>query len=135
MTRRLFTFGGIAVVVAGVAIILWLQSGPDPREFTYLTAPRLTHLQPQRMLVVEATGDPNVVSAGAIKLLFPAYFKTNGVSRMQPPSAPRARWPRSLDTPGIEWVGRYALPVREQVTEVPAVSVPDGLRVSLESWE
>jgi hypothetical protein len=135
MAKKLFLLGGVAVVMVGVAAVLWLRSGPDPAEFTYLTAPRLTHLQPQRMLVVEATGDPNVVSAAAIKLLFTAYFKTNGVSRMQPPPAPRARWPRSLDTPGIEWVGRYALPVGEHVTEVPAVSVPDGLRVSLETWE
>jgi hypothetical protein len=135
MTRRLFTFGGLAVVVASAAVVLWLRSGPDPAEFTYLRSPRLTHLPPQRMLVVEATGDPDVVSAGAIKLLFATYFKANGVSRMQPPPAPRARWPRSLDTPGIEWVGRYALPVGEQVTDVPAVLVPDGLRVSLETWE
>jgi hypothetical protein len=135
MMRKSFIVGSIAVVIAGVAAAIWLRSGPDPAEFTYLMAPHLTHLQPQRMLVVEATGDPNVVSAGAIKLLFATYFKSNGVSRMQPPPAPRARWPRSFDTPGIEWVGRYALPVGEQVTEVPAGPVPAGLRVSLETWE
>ena len=136
MTRKLFLIGGAALLaIAGMVAVLWLRSGPDPSDFTYLTAPRVSHLQPQRMLVVEATGDPNVVSAGAIKLLFTAYFKAKGVSRTQPPPAPRARWPRSLDTPGIEWVGRYALPVGEQVTEVPAVTVPDGLRVSLETWE
>jgi hypothetical protein len=37
--------------------------------------------------------------------------------------------------PGIEWVGRYALPVGEDVTTVPAVSSSGGLRVSLETWE
>ena len=136
LTKRTLMSGGIAVmVIVAVVGVLWLRSGPDPSAFAYLKAPRLTHLDAQRMLVVEATGDPNVVSAGAIKLLFATYFKTNGVSRMHPPPAPRARWPRSLDTPGIEWVGRYALPVGEQVTEVPAVSAPDGLRVSLETWE
>jgi hypothetical protein len=63
--------GGVAVVViAGVIGVFWLRSGPDPSQFTDLTAPRLTHLEPQRMLVVEATGDPNVVSGSAIKFLF-----------------------------------------------------------------
>ena len=136
MAKRTFLFGGVAVVIiAGVVAVFWLRSGPDPSAFAYLTAPRLTHLDAQRMLVVEATGDPNVVTGGAIKLLFGTYFKANGVSRTQPPPAPRARWPRSLDTPGIEWVGRYAVPVGEQVTAVPAVSAPGGLRVSLETWE
>jgi hypothetical protein len=135
MTRKFLLSGGVAVAIASVAAVLWLRSGPDSSEFAYLTAPRLTHLQPQRMLVVEATGDPNVVSGGAIKLLFATYFKANGVSRMQPPPAPRARWPQSLSTPGIEWVGRYALPVGDRVTTVPAVSAPGGLCVSLETWE
>ena len=135
MTRKLFLFAGVAAVIAGVAAVLWLRSGPDPSQFTFLMTPRLTHLEPQRMLVVEATGDPNVVSGGAIKLLFATYFKASGVSRTQPPPPPRARWPRSLDTPGIEWVGRYALPVGQQVTAVPDDSSPDGLRASLETWE
>jgi hypothetical protein len=135
MTRKLFLVGGGAMVIAAVAAVLWLRSGPDPSEFTYLTSPRLTHVEPQRMLVVEATGDPNVVSGGAIKFLFATYFETNGVSRAQPPPPPRARWPRSFDTPGIEWVGRYALPVGDQVTALPALSPPDGLQVNLETWE
>jgi hypothetical protein len=136
MTKRTSLFGGVAVLaIAGVVAVFWLRSGPDPSAFAYLTAPRLTHLDAQRMLVVEATGDPNVVTGGAIKLLFGTYYKANGVSRTQSPPAPRARWPRSLDTPGIEWVGRYAVPIGEQVTAVPAVSAPGGLRVSLETWE
>jgi hypothetical protein len=134
MRRKLFLFGGLALITSAVGAALWLRSGPDPAEFTYLRSPRLTHLEAQRMLVVEATGDPNVVSAGAIKLLFASYFKVNGVSRTQPP-APRARWPQSIDTPGIEWLGRYALPVGDRVTALPAISAPDGLRVSLETWE
>ena len=135
MTKKLSMFAGVAVVIAVVAAVLWLRSGPDPSAFAYLTTPRFTHLDAQRMLVVEAIGDPNVVTGGAIKLLFGTYFKANGVSRTQPPPAPRARWPRSLDTPGIEWVGRYALPVGEQVTSVPVVSPSGGLHVSLETWE
>jgi len=33
-------------------------------------------------LVVEVTGDPNVVGARAFKLLFNAYYKTEGVTRL-----------------------------------------------------
>jgi hypothetical protein len=52
------------------------------------------------MLVVEAAGDPNVVAASAFKLLFSTYFKLDGVSRIERPPAPRARWPRPQDTQG-----------------------------------
>ena len=78
MTRKLFVFGGIAVGIAGVAAAVWLRSGPDPAEFFYLRAPHVTHLPPQRMLVVEATGDPNAVSAGGATV---PLSKTRGFDR------------------------------------------------------
>ena len=59
----------------------------------------------QRMLVVEAAGDPNVVGAGAFKLLFSTYFKLDGVSRIGGPPAPRARWPSPKETPKDKWLG------------------------------
>jgi hypothetical protein len=103
------------IVAAGVGV-WWWSRGPDASQFVALREPRLTRMTDQRMLVVEATGDPNVVAGAAFKLLFRTYFTLPGVSKAGPQPAPRARWTFSLDTPRHEWRGRYALPVPESVS-------------------
>ena len=120
----------LGCVVALAAVVLWLRSGPDPGRFAELQQPRLTRLEAQRMLVVDATGDPNAVASGAFKTLFAAYYKVNGVSRMSRPPAPRVRWPRILDAPKAEWQGHYGLPL-------PADSTFDGAAqgAAIETWE
>jgi hypothetical protein len=87
----------------------------------------------QRMLVVEAAGDPNVVGASAFKLLFSTYFKLDGVSRIGRPPAPRARWPRPQDTPKDTWLGQYALPLPESVA-TPSVESTGAQRTVITTW-
>lgn len=135
MNRKLMVIGAAAVGVIGLGGVLWLRSGPDPSQFTHLTAPRFTHMDSQRMLVVETVGDPSVVSGKAIELLFKAYFKADGVSRMHTPPAPRARWAVLPEAPRTTWVGQFGLPVSERVTSVTAVPAEAGLRVTLKTWE
>jgi hypothetical protein len=84
----------------------------------------------QRVLVFEATGDPNVVGAHAFESLFKAYFKLEGVSRMSRPPAPRARWPHPADTPKDKWVGQYALPIPNTVAAAAAAS-----GVTADTWD
>ena len=135
MKRTIIVAVFIIAAVAATTVVLWWRSGPDASQFAHLAAPRITHLENQRMLVVEAVGDPNVVAGRAFKLLFAAYFKTEGVSRMASPPAPRARWPQPLETPRSEWVGRYALPVPHQATAAPTMPAEPGLRIGFETWE
>ncbi|OFW27126.1 MAG: hypothetical protein A3H97_13265 [Acidobacteria bacterium RIFCSPLOWO2_02_FULL_65_29] len=116
-STRLLTIA--ARTVAGGVAALWWRSGPDASQFAHLREPRLTRLGDQRMLVVEAAGDPNVVGAGAFKLLFSTYFKLEGASRIGRPPAPRARWARPQDTPKDKWLGQYGLPCRTLSRRLP----------------
>jgi hypothetical protein len=117
------------VIMAGV---MWFRSGPDPAQFAYLKDPRIVHMPDARMLVVEATGDPNVVGGRAFKTLFATYYKLDGVSRRQRPPAPRARWTQPAETPKAQWAGRYALPIPDAVKALPFAQ--SELPTTLGTW-
>jgi hypothetical protein len=125
---------GLAVVGVGGASVLWLLRGPDASEFAHLRSPRLTRLGDQKMLVVEAAGDPNVVGADAFKLLFSTYYRIDGVSRMGRPPAPRARWRSPETTPKDQWIGQYALPLPDSAGAAPGAS-SGGLRAAITTWQ
>jgi len=113
--------------------VLWLRSGPDPAQFAHLKDPRLTRLPDQKMLVVEAAGDPNIVGSRAFGLLFSTYYKLDGVSRAQHPPA-RARAGLARRNAEADWVGYYALPVPEGVSALPAATGEPELRIALSTW-
>jgi hypothetical protein len=81
----------------------------------------------QKVLVVEAKGDPNVAGQSAFGLLFKTFFSLPGAQM----AAPRARWLGAGDKPKDQWVGLYALPLPATVTELPAGTT--GVRI--ETWE
>jgi hypothetical protein len=66
-----------AILVLGLAVLAMIliaglmlfRSAPDPSQVAYLKDPRIVHKPDERMLVVEATGDPNVVGGQAFKTL------------------------------------------------------------------
>jgi hypothetical protein len=123
----------VTLIVAGGVAVWWWSRGPDASQFVALKEPRLTRLTDQRMLVVEATGDPNLVAGAAFKLLFKTYFSLQSVSRVGPQPAPRARWTFSVDTPRNEWRGRYALPVPEAVSDLAETSA-GPMPVVIATW-
>lgn len=108
---------------AGVAV-------PTPVESS-----EILQMSNQRMLVVEAKGDPNIAGASAFGLLFQLYYSIPETPKGPAQPAPRARWPFSLDTPKTEWIGLYAMPVPESVTELPPHQPAPGMKVSLTEWE
>jgi hypothetical protein len=126
----------IVVVVGVIAVFMYyMMQGPDLTKYASLKEPQISTVPDQKMLVVEAKGDPNVAGEKAFGLLFQMYFKMKGTPKGPGQPAPRARWPIALDTPKTEWVGLYAMPVPETTTELPEYEAAPELKVSLTTWE
>jgi hypothetical protein len=124
----------IAAIIT-VSALLLTASGPDPAQFEYLKQPHMRTMADQKVLVVEATGDPTAAGGEAFGLLFKTYFGLKGVPKSRRNLAPRARWPLSLDTPKDQWVGRYAMPVPDSITSLPdQPTSTSGLREELTTW-
>jgi hypothetical protein len=115
-----------------------MAKGPNILQFEHLKEPKVSTMKDQKMIVVEAKGDPNIVGEKAFGLLFKSYFRIKGTSKGPKQPAPRARWPISLDVPKSKWVGFYAMPVPEQTSQLPEYKAETGLtgfKVELTTWE
>jgi len=133
-TKSYSISGIIAVVVFLIVAALYLFSqGPDLGKYDFLKEPRITRMANQRMLVVTAQGDPNVVGSKAFKLLFKTYYKIPGVPR-RIMLAPRARW---AGDPQVKssWTGFYAMPVPDGIASLPLIDSEPGYKVELATWE
>lgn len=129
--------GGVILVVAVivVALVFFMMRGPDLSQYEPLKAPRITTMKDQKMIVVEAKGDPNVVGKKAFGLLFKTYYKIEGVAKGPKQSAPRARWSGDFTGSKSKWTGRYALPVPENAGTLPEINAEAGYKVDLTTWE
>jgi hypothetical protein len=125
----------VLVVVAVISVPLMAQES-NVSQFEYLKEPKISTQKNQKMLVVEAKGDPNVIGGKAFGLLFQLYYSMPETPKGPMQAAPRARWPVSLvDKPKSTWIGAYALPVPETITELPQHEAQEGLKASLATWE
>jgi hypothetical protein len=126
----------VVAVLIGVAALFVMPHGPKFEDVKHLLEPRIATLPDQRVLVVEAKGDPAAVAGEAFGLLFKTYFKLKGVPKGPKQPAPRARWPLSLNTPKEQWIGRYAMPVPDSVSSLPEqTATASGLHAELATWE
>ncbi|NQT62311.1 MAG: GyrI-like domain-containing protein [Candidatus Marinimicrobia bacterium] len=117
-----------------LAIIFLMGCGKKFEEYEYLSDPQISEKAPQKMLVYEAKGDPNETVGEAFGALISTFFKLKKAHDMDM-VAPRARWPKSADTPKDQWVGIYAMPMAETVTEIPAEILSEHPALILETWE
>jgi len=101
----------------------------------HLRDPKVSTRKNEKMLVVEARGDPNLVGTKAFRLLFQLYYSLKETPKGAGQAAPRARWPLSLETPRSEWIGLYGLPVPETIRDLPPHQATEGLKASLTTWE
>lgn len=117
-----------ALWTAGSALVLFAAGGlQDLSKFESLKEPQIRQMPAQKMLVVEAKGDPNIVAQNAFSLLFKTFFSLPGAQM----TAPRARWLNTVNSPKNEWMGLYGLPLPDSVK-----SLPQGVTgVRLETWE
>ena len=81
-------------------------------------APYLTERPTHRVAVLESRGDPAKVAPDIVPRLYAAVGA---------PAPLRARWPNAHLAPKDEWIGLWALPVADNVTEVEGVLI--------EEWE
>lgn len=132
LKKTVITSAIIFVVLAAVLFIL--MKGPDLSSYEPLREPRIATMQDRKMLVVEAKGDPNVVGKEAFGLLFRTYYRIEGVPKWPNQPAPRARWSGDMNDK-TSWTGRYALPVPDKVSALPAVEAEPGLTAALVTWE
>lgn len=132
--HRKVTIAILIIVVIVVALYLFMMKGPDLTQYEPLKDPRITTMKDQKMVVVVAKGDPNMVASKAFSLLFKTYYKIEGVAKWPKQPAPRARWSGDFKVPS-ELLGRYALPVPESVGVLPTVDAEPGYKVELTTWE
>lgn len=123
-TMRISAFG---ILTATIVILNLSLGAQDFSQYEKLKTPRITKKPNQKMLVVEAKGDPAVVAKEAFTKLFGSYFKLPGAKL----AAPLGRWLADLTGPKEDWMGFYALPLPESVT-----TLPEGMEgVKIEEWE
>ncbi len=116
-----------------LATILLVGCGKNLKEFDYLLEPRIIDKAPQKLLVYEVVGDPNVAAGEAFGALFSTFFKLKKEHKMDM-AVPRARWPKPIETPKDEWLGIYAIPVNDSVMAIPEKSQREYPKLKLETW-
>jgi hypothetical protein len=113
----------IVLVLSGLTS---LAQSNNVTQFEGLKQPRISTKKNQKMVVVEAKGDPNVIGGQAFGLVFQLYYRMPETPKGPLPAFPRARWPESLQAPKTEWTGLYALPVSETVAQLPPHEPQEG---------
>ena len=126
MDKKLAVF--FAAVISSVLLGC---GGPDLKQYESLKEPAINKIQDQKVLACELKGNPNDTSMQGIKAVFKVYYGLKGVPGSV---APRARWPLSLDTPKNEWVGVFAVPVPDSITEIPDQK-DAKVNVELKTWK
>ena len=130
ITRTLIVL--VAIVLSSVTA---MAQSNNVTQFEHLKQPKISTKKNQKMLVVEAKGDPNVIGGRAFGLVFQLYYSLPETPKGPRQAFPRARWPESLQGPKAEWTGLYALPVPETVAQLPQHETQAGLKASLATWE
>ncbi len=123
------------LVVLALLIIFSMPRTPDVAQYQYLKEPQIRTMANQKVIVVEAKGDPNVVGKEAFGLVMKTYFRTKGIPKGRTMTPPKARWWMPLETPKAQWVGLYAMPVPDTVSAIPEGTTKSGLKVVLDTWE
>jgi len=128
----------IALLAVVAAIIFWFiggPKGPKLKDVEYLKEPRLAERLPQQVILVELTGDPTTTVKAGCAALFKTYYKLPGISKNGKAPAILARWPKSVETPRSEWLGRFALPVPSGITNLPETTTGAGaINPTLTTW-
>lgn len=100
--------------------------------------PEIVEMPAMKMAVVLSKGDPNVVGENVFPAMYGSLFtlkfdrKKAGLEPFKV-SGLRARWPDCTILPKDQWTAHWAMPVPDDVTELPQKQPETEVR--LETWE
>lgn len=102
------------------------------------TNPQIIELPSQKVAVVCTLGDPNVVFSQYMPALYGSVFTLKFARKKQglpdfKVTGLRARWPDAHLVPKDQWLGLFALPIPEDVAELPQKD--PAIEVKVETWE
>jgi len=124
-------FNCLALLTGVIAFAI--QCGPNLSAYQHLTTPRITTLADQPMLEVQAVGAPGETVGPAFKELFGAFYRLRRTHKQLQCNAPRARWPKPLETPVDQWLGIYGIPITAEIHELPVSK--SETRVTIAVWQ
>jgi hypothetical protein len=116
-----------------VCILTLFACQRDLSQFDYLLTPEISVKPSQKMLVVEVKGDPNTAGKEAFGQLFKSFYALKKEYRTIKMAPPRARWPFAFNELQEEWIGKYALPLPNEIEQLPQ-SEKISPNVRLETW-
>lgn len=109
---------------------------PKPRRLT-LTAPHIVVMPPERMAVVETTGDPNEVGKQAIQALYGSVYSLKFAQKKQGRDFRvkplRARWLNLRNPKRTTLHGLWGLAIPSGTRRVPQKR--HALRVGVDTWK
>ena len=121
------------IIVLGIAGLVFMSSwGPDVKDYEHLASPQISSKADRKMIVVEVTGDPNTSGKNELGALFKMYYKLKSGSKDMKMAA-RARWPKDIDTPRDQWLGIWAMPIPDEIIELPDIG--GDIQINIDTWE
>lgn len=124
------------LLIVGAVVFFMKMQAPDLSRFDNLRDPAIRFMPSQHVLVVEAKGNPDKIAKKAFGYLMRTYYGLKGVPLGGPRMpCPRARWPLPDSVPPSEWIGRYAMPIPDSLGTPSLPEPPQGLTVSVTTWE
>jgi len=116
-------------------LLFWILScSGNLEQYESYKTPQINTYPDEFMLVYTITGDPDETAGEAIGALMHTFYKLKGKYDLKS-APPRARWPKTLETPRNEWVGIFGIPVKAALTEIPADILEKYPLLSLETWK
>ena len=127
-----FIFILAILIILAAAGFMFFGAGPTIDDYKNLIEPRLITLPDKKMIIVELRGKPGDIAGKGIGMLYKTIYKLDKKDRVDRNAAPAARWPKSTEVKQEEWVGIFALPVKDSLVALPQGSPAE---VKIGTWK
>jgi effector-binding domain-containing protein len=132
MKKALIIIVGIILVIAAMGVFfIEKMMLVDTSQYEYLSQPRITEMQNQKVIEIELTGNPSETAPKAMGELFPVFYALKGSGNTISKPVPKTRWIGDFNNMQT-LVGKYAMQVSDNVTQLPDLK---GSQVKLVTWK